>query len=125
MNLKIWAYLAIVIAILGGSKWAHSAIYKAGFNAAIVEQERLIQEAKEQAKQDADEKWSQIVANAEGQIVVEEKIVEVIREIEKEIPTVVERIVTVKPECDDLGPDFVRLWNAQVSAGSSGEIDSP
>lgn len=124
MNIKIWAYLAIIVAVIGFGKWAHSAIYDAGWNAAIVEQEELIQDAREQATKEARTKWQKLVDEAEGQIVIEEKIVEVIREIEKEIPVVVEKIVTVKPACADLGPDFAELFNAQVRSGSSGEVDS-
>lgn len=125
MNIKIWAYLAIIVAVLGGMKWAHSAVYKSGWDAAIVEQEQLIQEVREQATADARTKWQKLVDEAAGQIVVEERIVEVIREIEKEIPVVVEKIVTVKPECADLGPDIAGLLNAQINSGGGGEIGSP
>lgn len=125
MNIKIWAYLGIVIAVLAGIKAGYSAIYRAGFNAAVVEQEKLIQDAREQASEEARVKWQALVDEAEGQIKVEEKIVEVIREVERKIPIVVDRIVEVDPGCADLGPDFVGVLNDQVGAGRGGEADSP
>lgn len=124
MNIKIWAYLGIIVALLGGAKWAHSSIYKAGWNAAVVEQEALVQQARDQAAEEARIKWQALVDAAEGQIVIEEKIVEVIRVVNKEIPKVVEKIVEVKPECNDLGPDVAGLLTLQALASHSGETGS-
>lgn len=121
MNIKIWAYLGIIVALLGGAKWAHSSIYKAGWNAAVVEQEALVQQARDQAAEEARIKWQALVDAAEGQIVIEEKIVEVVRVVNKEIPKVVERVVT---ECRDLGPDVAGLLTAQALASDRGEAGS-
>lgn len=121
MNLKIWAYLGIIVVVLGGLKWAHSSVYQSGFDAAVVQQGQLIQDAREEATKEAAAKWQILVDEAKGQIVIEERIVEVIREIEKEIPVVVE---TVKLECRDLGPDVLRLLNEQINASGSGKTDS-
>lgn len=119
-TVKLGIYLAIIVASAAAAKWAHDVCYKSGWNAAVVEQEHLIAKAREFAIAETELKWQALVDAAEGQIVVEEKIVEVIREVEKKIPVVVEKIVTVKPECNDLGSDFVSLWNEQVSAARSG-----
>ena len=48
-------------------------------------------------------------------LLVQEKI----RVVEKEIPKVVKEIVTVRPECADLGPDFASVLNNQVRAANS------
>jgi len=121
---KVGSYLAIIVAVLGFAKWAHSAIYDSGWNAAVVEQGVLIQAAKDDAVELARQEWEATAGIAETQIVVEERIVEVIREVEKRIPTVVERIVTVTPECNDLGADFAGLLNAQVNSGADNETGS-
>lgn len=124
VNIKYATYLGILIVSLLGARWGFVAIHDAGFNAAVVQQKELIQDAREQATEDARIKWQKLVDEAEGQIIVEDRIVEVIREVEVEIPTVVERIVEVHPECNDLGLEFAGLLNKQVNAGNSGETGS-
>lgn len=125
MNIKIWAYLGIIVAVLGGLKWAHSTVYKAGWNAAIVEQERLIADAKDEARNQEREFWEAVVAAAEDNVIVEEKIVEVIKEVERKIPVVVDRIVEVNPACNDLGDDFAGLLNEQIRASADREGGDP
>lgn len=121
--MKIWAYVAIVIAVLGGAKWAHSNAYKSGFNAAIVEQEKLIADEIEKAEAKKDAEWQGLVDAAEGQIITEEVIVERVRVVNRDIPVEVEKIVTVRPECNDLGAGFVRVWNSQVRSGADNEME--
>lgn len=116
--MKIYAYVALAVVLLGGLKYAHSTTYSAGWNAAIVEQEAAIQDAQNEAVAKARQEWENTASIATDNIVIEERIVEVERIIEKKIPTIVERIVTVTPECNDLGPDFAGLLNEQVRAGS-------
>lgn len=123
-NIKAAVYVVALLAVLIAAKMGVSAIYKSGWNAAIVEQERLIQQAKEDARAKEKEFWESVVADAEAQIIVEEKIVEKLVEVEKKIPVVVDRIVEVKPECRDLGPDFIGLLNEQIRASTSGEAGS-
>lgn len=116
--IKVGIYAAIIIAVLGFAKWAHSAIYDAGWNAAVVEQESAIAIAKDEAVKKARTEWEATAAVAETNIVIEERIVEVERVVEKKIPQIVERIVEIKPECNDLGVDFAGLLNEQVRSGS-------
>jgi len=110
--------------VIGGAKWAHSAVYDSGWNAAVVKQVELIREAQDEAVAKALTEWQNTAALAERNIVVEEKIVEVIRVVEKEIPTIVERIVEITPECNDLGTAFAGLLNAQVNSRSDLQNDS-
>ena len=123
--MKIGLYIALVVVILGGLKWAHSAVYDSGYNAAVVEQNELIRQAKDEAVKKARDEWEKTAVIAEDNIVVEERIVEVERVIEKEIPRIVEKIVTVTPECNDLGSEFASLLNAQVNSGAGGENSGP
>lgn len=121
MGVKAGIYALIVVVVLAALKFTYDAIYDAGYNAAVVSQSEDIQKAKDEAVAAARQEWENTATIAEQEIVVEERIVEVIREVEKEIPTVVERIVTVTPECSDLGDDFARLLNAQVNSGPGGQ----
>ena len=122
--MKWWVYLAILV--VGGSlaKWIYDSIYDAGWNAAVIEQRNVIIEKQQEAVAAARLEWEATAEIAEAQVIVEEKIVEVVRTVEKEIPKVVERIVTVAPECSDLGDGFARLLNDQARAGVGGENDS-
>lgn len=121
--MKIWAYVILAGLILGGAAAAAKAIHSAGYNKRDVEVQQDILDAQEQARKDEEEKWRDTVAAAEATIVVEERIVEKIRVVEREIPRVVERIVEVTPECIDLGPDFAGLLNDQIRASNS--VPSP
>lgn len=116
--MKIWAYLAIIALVIGAAGAAAKSIHSSGYNKRDREVQQDILVAQETARQDEEAKWKATVAAAEGQIVIEERIVEKIREVEIEIPKVVERIVTVTPECADLGPDYARLLNDQVRAAN-------
>ena len=124
MGIKIWAYVGLATLLLAGVRWAHSSVYDSGWNAAVVMQSQAIRKAENAAVVKARQEWEHTTSIAETQIVVEERIVEVVRVIEKEIPKIVERIVEITPECSDLGDDFAGLLNAQVRSGSSGSNDS-
>ena len=102
---------------------AAKGIHSAGYNKRDVEVQQDILDAQEKARSDEEAKWKQTVANAEAQIVIEERIVEKIREVEIEIPTVVKEIVTLTPECADLGPAYAGLLNNQVRAAN--RVQSP
>ena len=121
--MKIYAYVALAIVVIGGAKWAHSAIWNAGWNAAIVEQTEAIRDAQDEAVAKARTEWENTAVIAETEIVIEERIVEVVRVIEKEIPKIVERIVEIAPDCADLGDDFAGLLNAQIRAGADIQND--
>jgi hypothetical protein len=121
---KVYAYVALAVVLLGGLKYGYSAVYDSGFNAAIVEQEKAIQIAKDEAIELARVEWEATAEIAEAEIIIEERIVEVVRTVEKEIPKIVERIVEVTPECNDLGADFAGLLNKQVRAGAGDSVPS-
>lgn len=116
--MKIYIYLALAILIISSAAYAAKSIHNAGYAKRDREVQQDIIEAQELARSEEEAKWAATVAAAEGQIVIEERIVETIREIEIEIPVVVERIVEVTPECADLGVDYARLLNDQVRAAN-------
>ena len=116
--MKIWAYLAIFALVIGAAGAAAKSIHSAGYNKRDLEVQQDILDAQESARRDEAEKWEQTVAAAEGTVIIEEKIVEKIRVVEKEIPKVVERIVELTPECADLGAEYAGLLNDQVRAAN-------
>lgn len=117
--MKIYVYLALAVLLIGAAGASAKALHTAGYNKRDLEVQQSILDAQETARKDEEQKWRDTVAAAEGQIVIEEKIVEVIREVEKKIPVVVDRIVVERPECADLGPDYAGLLNDQIRAGNS------
>lgn len=122
--LKPMLYVGALIAIMGFAKWAHSAIYQQGFDAARIEIQNRAIEQQNVAIEAARASWEADQEAAGQQIVVEEKIVEKIKIVREEIPVVVERIVELTPECSDLGPDFLGLFNDAIIAANSGAADS-
>ena len=117
--MKIYVYLALAVLLITSAGVAAKSIHTAGYNKRDNEVQQEILEAQEKARSEEEQKWRDTVAAAEGQIVIEERIVEKIRVVEKEIPKVVKEILTVRPECADLGPDFASVLNNQVRAGNS------
>jgi len=111
--MKIWAYVALAVLVVG----AAGGVYRAGFVSAKAKYQDATLDAVAEALKLAKADWDANVEIAEAEIIVEERIVEVIREVEKEIPVVVERIVTLTPECADLGLDFARVFNDAITAG--------
>lgn len=118
-KIRIIAWAVIVMMLV----FACRQVYKAGYNAATAEQDRLIQEAKDEARAAEQAFWKEAVERAEANIRTEEVIVERIKEVEKKIPIVVDRIVEIQPECAELPADFVGLLNDQIRAGR--EPDNP
>jgi hypothetical protein len=123
--MKIWAYLAIFVLVIGAAGAAAKSIHSAGYNKRDQEVQQDIIDAQIQAAADAEARWSASVVAATQAIRVEERIVEKIREVEIEIPKVVERIVELTPECADLGPAYAGMLNNQVRAGNGIQIASP
>jgi len=119
--MKIYVYAIILLAVIA----AIGGTYAAGHSSGYDKRDSEIRDDAIIAQNNAVEKrmneWLQTQAQAEPVIVIEEKIVEVIREVEKRIPTVVEKIVTVTPECADLGLEFAGLLNEQISASNARE----
>ena len=117
--MKIYVYLALAVLLITSAGVAAKSIHTAGYNKRDNEVQQEILEAQERARSEEEQKWRDTVAAAEGQIVIEEKIVEKIRVVEKEIPKVVKEIIIERPQCADLGPDFARVLNQQINASNS------
>ncbi len=119
--MKTYAYVIIVLAVIAAVGGTYATGHSSGYDKrdAEIRDDAII--AQNQAVEKRMNEWLETQAQAEPVIIIEEKIVEVIREIEKRIPTVVEKIVMVTPECADLGPEFAGLLNEQISASNSRE----
>jgi hypothetical protein len=114
--IRLVAIGVICVGAVAGLRAAYSAAYESGYNAAKLEVSREYALRVSQAVEKEKAKWEKLTELANESKKREVEIVEVERIIEKEIPVVVEKIVQVKPECNDLGSDFIRLLNRQVSA---------
>lgn len=121
--MKVWGYVALVAAIVAAGGFALRSSYNSGYTKRDQEVQQDIIAAQADARKVEEEKWRQTVAEAEAQIVVEERIVEKIRVVEKEIPRVVREIVFRTPECADLGVSYAGLRNDQIRASNG--IQSP
>lgn len=117
--MKIWAYLALAVVVLGFAKWAHGAVYEQGWNAANVANFEVQQEAIAEAVNEARIQWDLSVVAATDNIIIEERIVERVEFVEREVIKIVERVVV--PECRDLGPDIQRVFNDAIRAAFGGE----
>jgi hypothetical protein len=116
---KVIALGVIATVLVFGVRGAYKTAWQSGYDAAQLEVSRDVQKRIADGVERAREQWENLTDIAETQIVTETEIVEVERIVEKEIPVVVEKIIERTPECDDLGDDFARLLNAQVTAGAS------
>ena len=120
---KVWAGIAAASAMLGAAWVVYDHVYDSGYNAARVKYQAEQLRAIEDALAAARAKWDESQEAAEVQIVIEEKIVERIRVVEREVPKVVERVVAA--ECRDLGIDIQRVFNDAIRAGDSDTGSSP
>lgn len=115
MGIKIWAYVLIITLLLGGAWTTYNKIYDAGYSKAVNEYQGQALVLADKRVAEARRQWDLGAEAASVQIVVEEKIVEKISYVEKEIPTVIEAI---KYECRDLGYDIMEVYNNIIEASS-------
>ncbi len=123
-QVKLGLKVLLVGMVLFAVHKIYGAIYSSGYNYAVIEQRELAETQREVAIAEARELWEKNNTIAAAEIIIEDRIVEKIRVVEKRIPFVVEKIVEVLPECSDLGPDFVLLYNQAVSASYHNESGS-
>ncbi len=116
--MKIWAYIILIGLLIGAASVAYIKIDSAGYNRAVVEQQAAGIKAQNEAIEERMAEWIATQAAAEPIIIIEEKIVEKIRVVEKDVPRIVEKIVQVKPDCADLGPEYSKLLNDSVRASN-------
>lgn len=117
--MKPWAYLAIIVALVAFVSSVYGMGKSAGYDKREAEVKEEIMAAQERTRLLEEKKWAKAVKAAQDSIKTEEIIVEKIRVVEKEIPRVVEKIVTLTPECADLGTEYAGLRNDQVRAANS------
>lgn len=120
--MKIWAYLAILVLVVGAASAATKSIHSAGYNKRDREVQQDIIDAQVRAEEEAEARWAASVVAATQAIRIEERIVERIREVEILVPTIVERIVELTPDCGDLGLAYAGLLNDQIRAGNGIQI---
>ena len=116
--IKLGIILAIITVLLGAAWKALASAEQAGYDRAGVEFAEALDVVRANAAQDVEDNWraAQVIAGAETDIEIQ--IVEKIRIVEREIPTYIERIVEVKPECRDL-PELGSLFSIQAAASNN------
>lgn len=122
--MKVWAYLGIVLAVVGFGYWLYDTIYDAGYNAAIVAIKDDATKEQNAAIQKGIDDWVETNKDSLVTVVTEEKIVEKIRVVEKEVPKVIREIVEVKPECSRLGDAYLRVYNDAIRASNNHQGES-
>ena len=115
--MKIWAYLAIIGIVAGAAGVAAGKIHNAGYNKAVLAMQADAIKQQNAAIEAARLQWEATREEAEVVIVIEEKIVEKIRVVIKEVPKIVETFVQL--ECRDLGLEYAGLLNSAVRASNS------
>ena len=123
--MKPWAWLAIIVVLVAAFGATYAKGHSSGYDKRNVEIQNEILEAQERTRLEEEAKWAAAVKAAQENIRTEEIIVENIRVVEKEIPKIIEKIVTLTPECSDLGPDYARLLNDQIRAANSLQSPEP
>lgn len=123
--MKIWAYLALATLILGAGGFVLRSSYNMGYDKRDLEVQREVTEATQKVREEEEKRWRASVIAATEAIVVEERIVERIRVVEKEIPKIVKEYTP--SECRDLGPEYAGLRNSQIRASNGVQTtpDSP
>ncbi len=115
--MKIWAYLALAVILIAALTAGIRYIDKNGYNRAVSEMQADAIERQNTAIEAARLEWEATREEAEVVIVIEEKIVEKIRVVIKEVPKIVEKFVQL--ECRDLGLEYAGLLNSAVRASNS------
>lgn len=117
--MKVWAYVVLVTALIAFVGSVYGMGHSKGYEKRDNEVQLQIIKAQEDARLEEAAKWEIVVANTKGSVETVEVIVEKVRVVEKRIPEVVETIVTLTPECADLGDGYARLRNDQIRAANS------
>ncbi len=123
--MKLYLIGGLALALMAFSYWAYGQVYDSGYGAAVSKMQEDAIRRQNDAIASARAEWELTVSVAEVEIIVEERIVEKIRVIERKIPFLVTKIVEVRPECGDLGPDFLGLFNEAISASNSRGAEDP
>jgi len=116
MPFKVIAYGVVLAMVLGAAWTAYNKIWTSGYNQAQLELQDENIKVANAAVAEARRQWDAAAAAAATQLVVEENITESIRDVEKKIPVVVEG---VDPQCRDLGPAVLGLFNEAVNAANN------
>lgn len=116
--IKLGIILAISTLFIGAGWKALASAEQAGYDRAGIEFAEALDVVRVNAAQDVADNWraAQVIAGAETDIEIQ--IVETIRIVEREIPTYIDRIVEVKPECADL-PELGSLFSIQAEASNN------
>lgn len=121
MMTKLYWYVGIALVLISGAFLGYQKIWQRGYDARVAEDIAATEQQIAEAVSAARAQWKNSAQAGAAQIKVEQKIVERIRYVDREIPKVVE----LAGDCRDLGPAFLRVFNGAAEAANGGEGGSP
>ena len=116
MTPKIYASLGgslILIAVLSAG---YQKIWQRGYDARVAEETAATDKRIAEAVSAAKANWQKSTQAGAAQVITEQKIVERIRYVDREIPKVIE----LAGDCRVLGPAFLGVFNGAVEAANGG-----
>lgn len=119
--MKIWAYIALLTILVGTAYKSLAFSYSKGVADTELAYTGALQELKDESAIQAVKDYREAQEIAGATIDKEILIVTEIREIEREVQVIVERIVEIKPECAVL-PELGRLFSSQAAAANGASI---
>lgn len=115
--MKPWAYVIILTLIVGAISAVYSKGHNAGYDKAKQEETESRLEYIEEEVARRTQEWIETQGQAEVVIEYRDRIVTEIEYVDREIPTYIDRIIEVKPECARL-PTLAELLNKQIRAAN-------
>jgi len=123
LGIKQYIYLGVGVVAVAALTAGGYKLYQAGYDKATVRCQTNTLKAVEDAldKQAANhlKHLNRAVERARQDRIIETKI----EKVYEKVPVVVEKVITERPQCSDLGLDLLHLWNEPIQAGRSGEGD--
>mgnify|MGYP000727102770 CR=1 FL=1 len=113
---RLFVFAGILTSLLAAAWTTYDKIWTAGYNEAIIKIQTDNAKTVEGAVKRAQEQWEASAAAAATQLQAEDKISRGLRDVEKEIPVVVE---TVAPGCRNLGPGILGMYNDAINAANN------
>src|SRR5262245_46531281 len=106
----LYKYGGVCLIVLSGLVLGYSKVWHRGYDARLAEETAANEQRISDAVTAARAQWEQSAQVGAAQIKVEQKIVERIRYVDREIP----KVVALAGVCRDLGPGVLRVYNDAV-----------
>jgi len=119
-GLKYLGYGVLAVSLVTGAGILHHKIWQSGYDKAVAEMQSDQLEAIERAVADARQEWERSNEVANAVLDKERALREATNELTKQIPK-----AAAESGCSNLGPEFLRLFNAATQGTSEGGNAGP